>query len=121
MDQDEILKKLILHGIAKLDLDQAVERPFSIREEKEILDRFSDVDCNDTIHLSIYKERKESDRLFSKGAFNRFLHTVRLFIGGRILGYFRKYNDCPQVAVVTITVEYMTKEEFDKHTWSRTL
>jgi len=111
------LKKLLLHGIARSNLDEREERPMPIKEEKAAVEEFSQADFPDTISFSIIRER-DLTKLFSKGAFNRWLHIIRLFVGGRILGYFHKNNKCPEVAVVHIHMEFITKEEFDKRSKS---
>lgn len=108
------LKKLLLHGISRLDIDDRQERPMSIKEEKAALEQFSEQDFPDAIYFSIIKEKPEADKLFSKGAFNRFLHILRLYVGGRILGHFNKTKKPPEVAIVHIQMEYLTKEEFDR-------
>lgn len=109
--KDEDLKKLFLHSILQTDLDEP-QMPMTLKEEKDILHKFSEKG-SDTFHLAIIKERKEPGKLFSKKALERFLHTLRLYVGGRILGNFNKTNMSPEVVCVTIKVEHLTRLEYE--------
>lgn len=112
---DDDLRKLLMHSVARTDLEERDERPMPVKEEKAAVEEFSKADFPDTISFSIIRE-KDLTKLFSKGAFNRWLHIIRLFVGGRILGFYHKNNKCPEVAVVHIQMEFISKEEFEKRT-----
>lgn len=115
MDTDDDLKKLLLHGVARMDIAEGQEiRPMSHKEEKAILAKFRD-NCEDEINLSIIKEREEPGKSFSRLSFIKFLHMIRLFVGGRILNNFDK-NKKSEVVMVNIKIEYMTKEEYKRRT-----
>jgi hypothetical protein len=114
MDSNDDLKKLLLHGVARMDIAEGQEiRPMSHKEEKTILAKFCN-DCEDEINLSIIKEREEPGKSFSRLSFTKFLHMIRLFVGGRVLNNFDKNNKSPEVVVVNIKIEYMTKEEYKR-------
>ncbi len=96
----------------RIDPEQT-EPPMTRTEEKQLFNAFSDAECADTFHLAITKKREEPGRLFSQKALEQFLHTFRLFIGGRILGRFNETGKSPEVVVVHVRIEHLTKEEYD--------
>jgi hypothetical protein len=112
--QDEALKKLMLHNIMKIDLDERVEPPMTLSEQRQFLDKFSDQDFLDEFYLAIVKNKEEQGRLFSKKSFEKFLHTLRLFVGGRLMAWFDKTQQSPEVMQVYIRVEHMTKAEYER-------
>lgn len=112
--KDDDLKKLVMHSILQTDLDENPQSPMTPKEEKDILHRFSETEFPDTFHLAIIKERDEPGKLFSKRALERFLHTLRLYVGGRILGNFNKTDKSPEVVCVTIKIEHLTRREYVK-------
>ncbi len=112
---DDKLKKVFIHSLLSVDPDEK-ELPMTLREEKDILNQFSEKDISDSVNFAIIKERDEPGKLFSHKALERFLHTIRLFIGGRILGNFAKTEKSPEVVVVHITVEHTTKKDWEERT-----
>jgi len=110
---NDSLKKLFIHSMLQIDPEEK-EPPMTLKEEKDILNRFSDTDLSDSMNFTLVKEREESGKLFSKNALERFLHTLRLYVGGRIMGHFNKTARSPEVLVVRIEVEHITKEEYKK-------
>jgi len=111
--KDDDLKKLILHGVLSTDLDEKPEKPMTLKEEKQVLAMFSDKDFQDSFNLAIIKNHEEPGKLYSQKALERFLHTLRLYIGGRILGQFNKTETSPEVTYVHIQVEHLTKKEYE--------
>jgi hypothetical protein len=113
--QDEALKKLMMHKIMNIDLDErVVEPPMSQSEQRFFLDKFSKQDFADEFYLAVIKQKEEVGRLFSKKSFEKFLHTLRLFVGGRLMAWFDKNQESPEVMQVYIRVEHMTKAEYEK-------
>lgn len=112
-NSDENLKKLMFHSLVNIDFNEVAEF-MSPADRKAFLNKFSEVDCLDEVNLAIIKQKEEPGKLFSKKSFERFLHTLRLFVGGRLMGYFEKTAKCPEVMAVHIKIEYMTLEEYKK-------
>ena len=112
--QDEALKKLMMHSITRTDLDEKPERPMMPSEEKALLGKFSAPNFEDEFHLAIIKEKEEPGRLFSRRSFEKFLHMLRLYVGGRVLGNFEKTKQSPEVVYISIKVEHITREEYNK-------
>jgi len=113
MNDENDLKKMMLFGVTKMDIDERNERPMPVQEEKAALNEFSQAEFTDTITFSIIRE-KDLTKLFSRGALNRFLHIIRLFVGGRMLGFFNRNKKCPEVAVVHLHMEFISKEEYER-------
>jgi hypothetical protein len=110
MNEDNV-KKLFLHRL--LNIQQQQSQPMTLKEEREILDRFSQPDFPDEISFSLSKNNFEPGKLFSQDALERFLRTIRLYIGGRIMGDYDKTKKEPEVCRVTITIEHLTHKEFE--------
>lgn len=110
--EDEDLKKFVMHSMFQSGMHSG-QAPMAPKEELDILRTFSDKEFSDTFHLAIIKKKDEPGRLFSKNALERFLHMLRLYVGGRILGHFDKTAKSPEVVYVTITVEHLTKQEYE--------
>lgn len=111
---DEALKKLMMHNIMHIDLSERGEPPMTLAEQKQFLDKFSEQDYPDEIHLAIIKKNEEPGKLFSRKSFDKFLHTLRLFVGGRLMGWFDKTQASPEVMQVHIRIEHMTRAEYEK-------
>jgi len=109
---DESLKKLMMHSVVNLDLDKN-NQPIPPAEAKKILSMFSDPEFADVLNLSLLKERQEPGRLFSEEALQRFLHMIRLFVGGRIIGGYKE-DESPEVYTVRVEVERISKKEWEK-------
>jgi hypothetical protein len=112
---DDQLKKLFIHSLLSVDPEEKYA-PMTLREEKELLNRFSEKEVPDSINFAIIKEREEPGKVFSQKALERFLHTIRLFIGGRIMAEFDKTQKCPEVTVVNIRIEHTTKKDWEERT-----
>lgn len=108
---DEDLKKLAMRSIVDFDLD-AKGQPMPRAEAKKILDRFSDPEFADVINLALIKEKHEPGKLFSNDALQRFLHMLRLFVGGRIMGGYGE-DESPEVFAVRVEIERMSKKEWE--------
>ncbi len=110
---DEALKKLMLHNIMHIDLsERGGEPPMTNNEQKQFLERFSDPEYPDEFYLAIIKKKDEPGKLFSRKSFEKFLHTLRLFVGGRLMGWSDKNKESPEVMQVYIRIEHMSKEEY---------
>ena len=96
-----------------VDLDEKLERPMKPSEERSILNRFSQPDFNDEFHLAIIKQKEEPGKLFSRKSLEKFLHMLRLYVGGRILGNFEKTGKSPEVVYISIKVEHITRQEYE--------
>lgn len=112
--KDEDLKKLMMRSIMNVNLDEKPEQPMTLSEEKAILVKFSKPDFNDEFHLAIIKQKEEPGKLFSRKSFEKFLHMIRLYVGGRVIGNFEKTEKSPEVVYVSIQVEHITREEYEK-------
>lgn len=112
---DDQLRKLFIHSMLSLDPGEK-ELPMTLKEEKDAFAKFSEKEVSDSINFAIIKQRDEPSRLFSQKALERFLHIIRLFIGGRIMANFDKTKKSPEVVVVHITVEHITKKEWEGRT-----
>lgn len=113
MDMNDDLKKLLMHSVLQTDLDEKPQRPMTLKEEKDILHKFSDGEFLDSFNLAIIKNHDEPGKLFSRNALEKFLHTLRLYVGGRILGQFDKTGKSPEVTYVHIHIEHLTREEYE--------
>lgn len=109
---DENLKKLILYDITHTE--QEKKPPFTPQQEKGILDKYADPEFSDTVSFSLTKTNHEPGRLFSRLSLERFLHNVRIYIGARILGNYTKTKKEPEVLLVHIQIEHLTKKEYDE-------
>ena len=108
--RDEDVKKVFMHSLLHLEREQ---EPFMLlKEEKAFLEKFSKPDFQDEVGFVIHRTRFESGKLFSKEALERFLHMIRLFVGGRVIGNYQKTNKEPEVLKVTITIEHLTYKEY---------
>lgn len=103
-------KKLFLHSLLSMEMES--KPPMTTREEKTYLNKFEEPDFQDEIAFLLSKERHEPGMLFSRDALEKFLHIIRLYVGGRIIGNFNKTGREPEVLRVTLTVEHLTHKEF---------
>lgn len=79
----------------------------SSKELDEMLRKFQDKDCPDTMTFSIKKTKHEKGMLFSVEALETFLQTIRLYIGGRIIGRHEVTKEEPETVKVTVTIEHL--------------
>lgn len=95
-----------------LHLEQENKPPMSFKEEKEYLAKFAESDFQDKMSFVIHRERFDVGKLFSREAMEKFLHIIRLFVGGRVIGNYQKTKKEPEVLKVTIIVEHLTHKEY---------
>jgi hypothetical protein len=115
MDKD--LNKLFMQSLLHrtIDMPEPELPPMSAAEEKELLNNFSSPDFpGDVLTYAVIRQRQEPGKVFSKGALSKAFHTIKLFIGGKILSNFYKTQKSPEVVVISVRVEHMTKEEFER-------
>lgn len=106
------LKNLLLYSLVQKESE--VKPPFTPKEEKATLDKYADPEFVDTVSFTLARKNVEPGRLFSRGALEKFLHNLRLFVGGRILGNYNKTGKPSEVLVVHIQIEHLTIDEYEE-------
>lgn len=109
---DDNLKKLLLYSVTHTEQER--KPPFTPKEEKGILDKFTAPEFPDDLSLALKKTNFEPGKLFSRMALERFLHTLRIYVGARILGNYTKTQKEPEVMIVHIHIEHLTKKEYEE-------
>jgi len=109
---EDTLKKLLLYNITHSEQEQ--KAPFTPKEEKGILKQYSEPDFTDSVTFALTKTNAEPGKLFSRLGLERFLHNLRIYVGARILGNYNKTQKEPEVLLVHIQVEHLTKKEYEE-------
>ncbi len=113
---DHDLKKLFATGLIHSGMPTDEPAPMTPKEERELFNRFAEPNHPDVFTCVIRRNNHRPGYLFSKKPLGKLLHTLRLFVGGRILGNYDKTKKEPEVMIVTVQVDHMTLEQFKELT-----